>query len=104
MKSDKDFFNVQIYKLPFISQKVLPFFDTVVQNIPLILANPGTFADLSAKRPSEKVSSLLSLIHAFGTKGWVQFFVALELNNLDNVREIFLTIEELKGLLCFVCY
>jgi len=97
MKTAEDFFQVKINNLRKISDVVSPYFQSVVQDIPIIQSLPQKLADIQAERPSERVPALLTAIHSFGLKGWVQFFVALENNHLVEIRELFLSSEELTG-------
>jgi len=99
MKTTDDFFTVKCNRMGKIVSSIQSSVDAVLRNIPLLQIKSADLLDVTPR--SQRVQEMLDLINSLGLKGWVQFFIALEINNLDEVREMFLTLDELKGLFSF---
>jgi len=93
-KTPDDFSQVTAFNMKKISEGLYPRFHSVVNDVPIT-------QNLSLKSGVVTVPALLSAINSFGVQGWVQFFVALEKNHLEEIRELFLSSEELTGVLFF---
>lgn len=76
---------VTIYKLSDLSNDLLMHINNVIDNTKILTYM--TKSDALSKPPSQKVSNYLQLIKAYGSKGWVNFFDALDELDLGYIRD-----------------
>lgn len=94
MKTDDDFFRVKVHNLPKLSAAILPHFEEVGKDVPLLTADPVSWAGLLETLAALRVDAMLNMVNCFGCRGWVQLFVALDKNGLVAVRKLFVPDDE----------